>query len=78
MGIEWTPIGVQCLLTSSPGEFPGYWDWLWYPGLSVVLVSIHLQSIAQLKDMYFLIAGNLGIKELIVHEDKKLGLHVYV
>src|SRR6218665_1153942 len=33
------PIGVQCPLTSSLGEFPGYWDWLWYPGLSPVLVS---------------------------------------
>src|SRR6218665_609840 len=20
-------------LISSPGEFPDYWDWLWYPGL---------------------------------------------
>src|SRR6218665_2238054 len=35
-----TPVGVQCPLTSSLGEFPGYWDWLWYPGLSPVLVSI--------------------------------------
>jgi len=26
-------------LTSSLGEFPGHWDWLWYPGLSPVLVS---------------------------------------
>src|SRR6218665_205601 len=33
------PVGVQCPLTSSLGEFPGYWDWLWYPGLSPVLVS---------------------------------------
>src|SRR6218665_2677284 len=33
-------VGVQCLLTSSLGEFPGYWDWLWYPGRSPVLVSI--------------------------------------
>ena len=36
------PIGAQCPLTSSPGEFLGYWDWLWYPGLSPVLVSIAL------------------------------------
>jgi len=35
-----TPEGVQCPLTSSLGEFPGYWDWLWYPGLLPVLVSI--------------------------------------
>src|SRR6218665_4023851 len=34
------PVGVPCPLTSSLGEFPGYWDWLWYPGLSPVLVSI--------------------------------------
>src|SRR6218665_412761 len=26
------PIGAQCPLTSSLGEFLGYWDWLWYPG----------------------------------------------
>src|SRR6218665_2991965 len=24
----------RCPLTSSLGEFLGYWDWLWYPGLS--------------------------------------------
>ena len=34
------PVGVQCPLTSSLSEFPGYWDWLWFPGLSPVLVSI--------------------------------------
>src|SRR6218665_652335 len=37
------PVGVPCPLTSSLGEFPGYWDWLWYPGLPpgpLVLVSI--------------------------------------
>src|SRR6218665_3700844 len=34
------PVGVQCPLTSSQGEFLGYWDWLWYPGLPPVLVSI--------------------------------------
>src|SRR6218665_2880777 len=36
------PVGAQCPLTSSLGEFLGYWDWLWYPGLSSVLVSIAL------------------------------------
>src|SRR6218665_1905686 len=33
------PVGAQCSLTSSPGEFLGYWDWLgilgprpcWFP-----------------------------------------------
>src|SRR6218665_2467911 len=31
---------VHCPITSSLGEFPGYWDRLWYPGLPPVLVSI--------------------------------------
>jgi len=34
------PVGVQCPLTSSLCEFPDYWDWLWYPALLPVLVSI--------------------------------------
>src|SRR6218665_1599410 len=34
------PVGSHCPLTSSLGEFPGYKNWLWYPGLSPVLVSI--------------------------------------
>src|SRR6218665_1965473 len=34
--------GVQCLISSSLGEFPSYWDWFWCPGLSPVLVSISL------------------------------------
>src|SRR6218665_3041539 len=34
------PVGVQCPISSSPGEFSSYWDWLWCPGLSPVLVSI--------------------------------------
>src|SRR6218665_1166179 len=36
------PVGAQCPLTSSLGEFLSYRDWLWYPGLSPVLVSIAL------------------------------------
>src|SRR6218665_846792 len=35
-------VGVQCPISSSLGEFPSYWDWLWCPGLSPVLVSIAL------------------------------------
>src|SRR6218665_3118924 len=35
-------VGVQCPISSSLGEFPSYWDWLWCPGLSPVLVSITL------------------------------------
>src|SRR6218665_1851698 len=34
------PVGVQCPISSSVGEFPSYLDWLWCPGLSTVLVSI--------------------------------------
>src|SRR6218665_1716243 len=37
-----SPVGAQSPLTSSSGEFLGSWDWLWYPGLSPVLVSIAL------------------------------------
>src|SRR6218665_1962450 len=36
------PVGVQCPISSSLGEFSSYWDWLWCPGLSPVLVSIDL------------------------------------
>src|SRR6218665_1629512 len=35
-------VGVQCPISSSLGEFPSYWDWLWCPGLSPVLGSIAL------------------------------------
>src|SRR6218665_2903662 len=38
VGVQCT--NVQCTLTSSLGEFLGYSDWLWYLGLSLVLVSI--------------------------------------
>src|SRR6218665_3857641 len=34
------PVCVQCPLASSLGEFPGYGDWLWYPLLLPMLVSI--------------------------------------
>src|SRR6218665_3173647 len=34
------PVGAH--LTSSLGEFLGYRDWLWYPGISPVLVSVAL------------------------------------
>src|SRR6218665_3058814 len=36
------PIVVQCHISSSLGEFPSYWGWLWCPGLLPVLVSIAL------------------------------------
>src|SRR6218665_1564134 len=31
---SWCPMSPHFL-----GEFPGYWDWLWYPGLLPMLVS---------------------------------------
>src|SRR6218665_4224097 len=34
------PIGVQCLLTSSLGEFSGYWDSLEYPPALVCMHSL--------------------------------------
>src|SRR6218665_598597 len=30
------PVGVQCPISSSLGEFPSYWDWFRCPGLSPV------------------------------------------
>src|SRR6218665_1026913 len=36
------PVGVQYPSSSSLGELPSYWDWLWCPGLLPVLVSIAL------------------------------------
>src|SRR6218665_837374 len=36
------PVGAQCPFASSLGECLGYRDWLWYPGLLPVLVSIAL------------------------------------
>src|SRR6218665_1307043 len=34
------PVGVQCLFTSSLGEFPRHRDWFQYPALLPVMVSI--------------------------------------
>src|SRR6218665_2689645 len=34
------PVGVQCPISSSLGEFSSFCDWLWCPGLSPVMVSI--------------------------------------
>src|SRR6218665_1698926 len=44
---------VQCSFTSSLGEFPGYCDWLWYPGLSPVLVSYPSPCIYQCFSIQF-------------------------
>ena len=35
-------LNVQCPIASSLGEVPSYWDWLWCPGLSPILMSIAL------------------------------------
>src|SRR6218665_1894043 len=35
------PVGVQCPITSSLGQFPGYWDWLRCPELPPVRVGVH-------------------------------------
>src|SRR6218665_3010270 len=52
------PVGAQCkgmcphFLTI--GEFLGFRDWLWYPGLSPVLVSIAIPYLAYLGVFYSL------------------------
>src|SRR6218665_2975507 len=30
----------RCPLTSSLGEFPGYWDWIWYPAWDFARVGV--------------------------------------
>src|SRR6218665_3846886 len=44
------PVSVQCPLTSSLGEFPGYWDWLWYPAWDFARVGVQRLSL-RLPDM---------------------------
>src|SRR6218665_3550079 len=39
------PVVVQCPLTSSPGEFPGYWDWFCYPAWAFARVGVHRLSL---------------------------------
>src|SRR6218665_2639294 len=39
------PVGVQCPLSSSLGEFPGYWDWLWYPAWDFARVGVQRLSL---------------------------------
>src|SRR6218665_3297904 len=42
------PVGVQCPISSSLGEFPSYWDWLWslvswaFARIGVYRPSLHL------------------------------------
>src|SRR6218665_1530669 len=39
LNARWCPIFLHLLTI---GEFRGYWVWLWYPGLSLMLVSISI------------------------------------
>ena len=48
------PVGAQCPLTFSLGECLGYRDWLCYPGLSPVLVSIALPFALHISVFYSL------------------------
>jgi len=48
------PVGVQCPLNSSLGEFPGYWDYLWYPGLSPILVSLAFHISVFFHSLFFI------------------------
>ena len=45
LSARWCPF-VQCPLSSSLGEFLGYWDWLGYPELPPVLVFIAFSPFA--------------------------------
>ena len=55
------PIGVQCPISSSLGEFPRYWDWLWCPGLLPELVSIALPFAFQL-DVFHSLLSAIGVQ----------------
>src|SRR6218665_1765179 len=55
------PVGAQCPFTSSLGEFLGYRDWLWYPGLLLVLVSIAL-PFAFLISVFFIHSSSPAIR----------------
>src|SRR6218665_2439526 len=42
------PVGVQYPFTSSLGEFPDYWDWLWHPeyfGSPIFLKSLRQRNL---------------------------------
>ena len=47
------PVGVQRPVTSSLGEFPGYLDWFWYPGLSPMSVSIAFRISVFFHSLFF-------------------------
>src|SRR6218665_3893142 len=49
------PVGVQCPLTSSLGEFPGYWDWLcWaFAPVGVQRLSIRLPHLSVFHSLFF-------------------------
>src|SRR6218665_330790 len=54
------PVGVQCPISSSLGEFPSYWDWLWcpspFPSLSILGVFHLLLSTIGFQSCFFFTA----------------------
>src|SRR6218665_1518964 len=55
------PVGAQCPFASSLGEFLGYRDWLWYPGLLPVLGSIALPFAFHISPSIFLFTLHLPL-----------------
>jgi len=60
-------IVAQCPLISSLGEFLGYWDWLWYPGLLPVLVSIALPFAFHISVFSIHSSSSIGFHSSIFH-----------
>jgi len=46
------PIGVQCSLTSTLGELPGYWDWLSFSPMLVSKLSIAFPYLSIFHSLY--------------------------
>src|SRR6218665_2312334 len=56
------PVGVQCPLTSSLGEFPGCWNWFWYPaGLQPVLVFIAFSPLPSTSRCFSINSSSLAL-----------------
>src|SRR6218665_1595552 len=60
-------VGVQCPFSSSLGEFPCYWVWLWYPGLSPVLVSITFPFFSFIHS--FILAISIAPLQVLYHSE---------
>src|SRR6218665_698983 len=39
------PVGVQCTISSSLGEFPSYWDWLYMLSWVFARIGVHHPSL---------------------------------